>query len=263
MTTQSDTYLQSALEQLGLTNHEARVYRACLSRGEATIMDIAKLTSVGRTTIYGVAEGLVHKGMLRFVQKGAHRVYSAEDPKKFQHIIDKNRDVLDRKAAFLSSILPTLSMRFSEASNKPLVTYYEGQKEIHLIFEDFLASGTKEAVFIGEATTIEQALGSKYLKSMVSRRIKLGIKARGVRKAESELEDPLYAHGAKNLRNIRFAPSFFKAPVYTGVYLNKVFFVSSVVESYGILVESKDLSDMFRDWFEVLWNASSPAIGKK
>ncbi|MDP3941842.1 MAG: hypothetical protein Q8Q49_06060 [bacterium] len=102
-------------------------------------------------------------------------------------------------------------------------------------------------------------MGAKYLKDMVSRRIKLGIKARGVRTAETELDDPLYSHGAAHMRNLRFAPKFFRAPVYIGIYLNKVWFISSIVESYGILVESKDLSDMMRDWFEVLWMASKPA----
>lgn len=256
MTNQSDTYIQSALEELGLSEHEALIYRVCLARGEATIMELAKLAHISRTTIYGVADGLVDKGLLRFIQKGAHRIYSAEDPQKLSNLVDKARLEAERQSAFLASVLPTLGMQFGEASSKPLVSYYQGQEEVRRLFEDFLNSGAPEVMFVGEASTIGKALGEQYLKKAVKRRIELKILARGVRTEKTEVKEPLFDAKPQNLRKLRLAPKGFECPVYIGIYLNKVFFISSIHESYGVLVESKDLSNTMRSWFEVLWKAS-------
>jgi sugar-specific transcriptional regulator TrmB len=258
MTTQSDTYIISALQRLGLSTHEAVLYKTCLLGGELGILDLAKRTGISRTTIYGVADELVKKGLLRFIQKRAHRIYSAEDPHKLEAMVEKAKATVERRAAFLESILPTLSMQYLAVPNKPLVSYYEGQAEVRKLFEDFLHSGATEILFIGGAATIQEALGEKYLKEYIRQRIKAGIKARGIRTKEDEVDEPLYRHGHPHLRSIRIAPAHIKAPVYTGIYGNKVFFISSLAESYGVLVESRDLSQMLRSWFEVLWSVSEP-----
>jgi sugar-specific transcriptional regulator TrmB len=256
MTKQSDTYVHTVLTRLGLTQYQAQVYQVCLLRGEATIMELAKLTGITRTTVYGVADELVSRGLLRFIQKGAHRIYSAEDPKKLSILVDSTRRAAEEKAVFLGSVLPALSMQFAGATTKPRVSYYEGQAEVRQIYENFLTSGAKEVLFVGEATTIQRAVGEQFLKKVVKQRIKLNIPTRGIRTEATEVKEPLYDTKPSNLRKIRFAPKGFQSPTYIGIYLNKVFFISSIKESYGVLVESKDLSDTMRSWFEVLWRAS-------
>lgn len=256
MTSQSDTYIETSLMRLGLTEAQAKVYQTCLLRGEATIMEIAKMTGVNRTTIYGLADELVGKGILRFIQKGAHRIYSAEDPKKLRYLVERTRRAADRKEAFLESILPTLSMQFAGATTKPRVSYYEGQEEVRQIYTNFLSSGADEVLFIGETATIQRAVGEQFLKKVVKERIRLGIPTRGIRTEATEIKDSLYDTKPINLRKLRFAPKGFRSPTYIGIYLDKVFFISSIKESYGILVESRDLSDTMRSWFEVLWKAS-------
>jgi sugar-specific transcriptional regulator TrmB len=263
MTTQPDTYVQTALQQLGLSPHEAAIYRACLGRGEATIMQLAKITRISRTTIYGIADELVKKGLFRFVQKGAHRIYSAEDPKKLEQLVTKSKLIADRKAAFYSSVIGTLAMQFSSTAHKPLVSYHEGQTEVRQIFEDMLVSEAAEVLFLGEAATIEQAVGEKYLRDVIKRRISIGMKARGIRTEPTEVDEPLYDVTSQNLRNLRYAPKGFVASMYIGIYNHTVFFISSIDESYGVQVESKDLSETMRSWYEVLWKASKPAKSTK
>src|SRR5437868_1910606 len=103
MTAQTDTYIVSALQQLGLNTHEANTYLTCFNRGEVTIMELSRITGIKRTTLYGIVEVLIGKGLIRVIQKGAHRIYSAENPKKFKIMLEKSRENLVRKEAFLSS----------------------------------------------------------------------------------------------------------------------------------------------------------------
>ncbi len=252
----TDTYINQSLQRLGMSDKEAVIYEACLNKGEIGILELARITALSRSTAYFVADELVKKGLLKFVQKGAHRIYSAEDPRKFEALLEQERSNLNRKSVLLQSALPSLNMRYSGATNKPVVSYYVGQLEMRHILEDILIAGDDEVLYVGEAALLDEAVGNKYLKSWIKRRVAVGIRTRGIRKQESELDEPLYIPGKENLRETRFGPKEFHSPVFTVIYSNKVAHISSAVEAYGVLIESKDLSISMRNWFDVLWAAA-------
>jgi len=252
MTTITDTYMMTALRNFGLSEKEATIYQTCLATGEVGVTRLSRLVRLSRSTTYFVADELVKKGILRFIQKGAHRIYSAEDPRKLSIIIDKQKMILNKRTSFLESILPELVMRFSDTPNKPVVSYYQGQMEVRRILEDILTSGTKEEFWTGEMKTLEEAVGKKYLQKWTRRRIDLGMKSISIR-PPSDKKNKDYKSGKSSLRKVQYAPEGFQSPSLVVVYGNKVAFISSVVESYGILVESKDLSTTLQSWFNILW----------
>jgi len=256
MTTNTDTNIRTELVHFGLTTKEAAVYEACLQRGEMTVMDLTKLSRLSRSTAYFVADELVKKGLLRFVQRGAHRLYSAEDPRKLQQLLDQEKVWVARRSRMLESLLPTLQMRYSGASNKPLVSYYVGKEEMQQIFEDALLSGTKELLFVGNINVLREAVSQKYLASWNRRKIKADIKTRGIWEQKEEPEDEFLKASSENMREARHAPTGFTSPTYTLMYGNKVAYLSSVVEAYGVLIESKDLSVTMHSWFKELWERS-------
>ena len=258
MTTLSDTYLHKSLREIGFTTHEAAIYLACLEKGESSIMSLSSSTGIHRTTIYGIVDELVQKGYLRFIQHGSHRIYAAETPEKLRDIIDQIKARTERREAFLQSVLPTLRMKFSDSPRKPKVAYFQGQKEVRQIYQNMLDSNAVEVLFVGEAATIEQAVGVEYLQEVINKRIAIKMKARGIRTKQTEVGESLYENKNKYLRTIRYAPTGFQMPTYIGIYANKVFFISSIIESYGIEVESKDLVLTMRNWFEALWIVSKP-----
>ena len=247
----------SDLEKLGLSPNEALVYQACLTNGESTIINLAKQTGISRTTIYGVADDLVHKGVLRFIQKQAHRIYSAEDPRKIGLLFERQKAEIDQRGSYLESILPVLSMQYAAGGTKPLVSYYQGQEEVRQIFEDVIVSKPKEVLFVCESGTLQQAVGEVWLKQYVKRRVMAGIHTRGVFAPTNAVNDPLFDSGGKHKRDVRLGPHYLKAPVYTGIYLNKVYFISSLQESYGVLIESRDLAETMRGWHQALWDQST------
>lgn len=256
MTTSSDTNLHADLLSFGLSAKEAKVYEACLHRGEIGVADLTKLTHLSRSTAYFVADELVKKGLLRFIQKGAHRIYCAEDPRKLTLLLEKEKVKLARKARSLDSLLPALQMKYAGQPSKPLVSYYVGQEEMQKIFEDALLSGTKELLFVGNITVLRDAVGQKYLNTWNRRKVAAGMKTRGIWQQPEEPEDDFLKASKENLREARHAPRGFESPTYFLLYNNKVAFLSSIVEAYGVLIESHDLSVTMRSWFDNLWMLS-------
>lgn len=255
MTTNLDTIKE--LEKIGLSPNEALIYHTCLTAGECTIIDLAKQTGISRTTIYGIADELVHKGILSFIQKQAHRIYSAQEPKKIKLLLEKQKAEIDQKSTIFEALLPALSMQFSQGGSKPIVSYYQGQEEVRLIFEDVILSGAKEVLFICESGTLQKAVGDDWLKKYIKRRIAAKIQTQGIIAMSNAIDDPLFSSGIAYKRTVRRGPSYLKSPIYTGIYLNKVYFISSLQESYGVLIESKDLAETMRGWYQAVWEASS------
>ena len=257
MTTPTDTNIHTELVSFGLSAKEASVYEACLQRGELTVMDITKLSGLSRSTAYFVADELVKKGLLRFVQKGAHRIYFAEDPRKFSALLEQEKLRVARQSRKLETLLPALQMRYSGISNKPLVSYYVGQQEMQQIFEDALISGTEELLFVGNIHVLREAVSQRYLSSWNRRKVKAGIRTQGIWEQPEEPEEEFLKASEQNMRTVRHAPEGFICPTYTLIYENKVAYLSSIVEAYGVLIESKDLSLTMRNWFKELWERSN------
>lgn len=256
MTTTTDTTLQADLLTFGLSPKEIKVYEACLTRGEIGVADMVKTTHLSRSTAYFIADELVKKGLLRFIQKGSHRIYAAEDPRKLTALLEQEKADLAKKAHSLDSLLPALQMKYGGKPNKPVVSYYVGQEEIQHIFEDILTMESKELFFVGNSDVLRNAVGTTYLASWNGRKVAAHVRSRGIWQQESVPAEDFLKASKENLREARFAPIGFESPTYFLLYGNKVAFLSSIVEAYCVLIESHDLAITMRSWFDNLWMLS-------
>src|SRR3989338_5624074 len=94
--------MQSALERLGFSKNESKVYLCLLKNGELTATSIAKKSSVERTHVYYILESLMAKGLASSnIQHNAQN-FSAASPKKIQEKIKEEQATLD-------AIMPTLN----------------------------------------------------------------------------------------------------------------------------------------------------------
>jgi sugar-specific transcriptional regulator TrmB len=128
-------HLIEPLQNLGLTEKEAKVYLALLQLGPSTPYRIAVKAGIKRPTAYVIAEELVEKGIIVHVP--------GEEPKRY--IARTPESVIESEEARLSSarrILPELKSLQKGAAEKPSILYFEGvegmrqaaqyrQKELH------------------------------------------------------------------------------------------------------------------------------------
>jgi len=59
-------------------------------------------------------------------------------------------------------------------------------------------------------------------------------------------------------REGRFAPAGMSFTLTTYVYGNKVIILSSKRETFGLIIESADIANAHRNYFEALWQISTP-----
>src|SRR4030042_5728303 len=93
--------IKDDLQEIGLTEKEAKIYLAAWELGETTIQRIAKKSGVKRATIYRIAEELKKKGLVVSYKKRSGTVYFAESPKKLN-------EKIQARANLMANILPNM-----------------------------------------------------------------------------------------------------------------------------------------------------------
>ncbi|MBI2141880.1 hypothetical protein HYU15_00125, partial [Candidatus Woesearchaeota archaeon] len=119
----ADISKERVLQQLGLTEAEARLYMTLLSSGEATASALAKKTATNRTFTYDRLNHLVNLGLASHVVKDGKRYFSAANPSQFLALLK------DREAQ-LQAVLPQLEALKSKPSLAPGVTVFSSRKGV-------------------------------------------------------------------------------------------------------------------------------------
>ena len=94
----------SALQDLGLTRSEARVYVALVARGGSSATDIARDARVPHPRIYDIVASLAAKGLVE-IQTGKRRKHKAVKPNvAFERLLNRFREKGELVTQYLSKI---------------------------------------------------------------------------------------------------------------------------------------------------------------
>ena len=243
-----DSQFLLLLEHLGLKKTETRVYLTTLEQGKTTILAIAKATGIKRETIYGIATRLVDKGFLKITISEKKRYFIAEDPRIITARFKGYSEALFAK-------LPQLLAMQNSNENKPKVTYYEGEDEVWQIYEDTLRVG-KPFVSFTSAIDMNRLLDPKNIENYIRRRVEKKIPTKTVA-IDSELSRNWLKTAKNEFREIRLIPKEqynFSATIE--IYGNKVGIISYREDVFGLMIESEQISQMFKVAFELMWESA-------
>jgi sugar-specific transcriptional regulator TrmB len=133
------------LEELGLSEKEAKVYLAMIALGSAPVSDIAKRAKIKRPTAYVVLDMLSERGLVNINEQRGVRLYNAAP---LDQLVEYFRTASKRYAGFAEiakKMLPELkSMRIvnkkTKTSPKSKVQIFEGATAMRTVYEDVLSS---------------------------------------------------------------------------------------------------------------------------
>ncbi|MCA9360183.1 hypothetical protein KC850_04080 [Candidatus Kaiserbacteria bacterium] len=115
------------LQQIGLTEKEAKVYLAALTLGKATANDISKKADLKRPTTYFTIDLLMEKGLVSSVHEGKKQFFMAESPDQLVNVYNKREYELRREGEKLKQIIPDLKKLSPKDEGGPVVKYYTGK----------------------------------------------------------------------------------------------------------------------------------------
>ncbi|MEI7890480.1 MAG: helix-turn-helix domain-containing protein [bacterium] len=248
--------IKNLLKELNFSEKESQVYLALLEVGSKKPGDLAKKTRLNRTTVYDICELLMQKGLVSKYKKGAGTFFNALDPKNLLQYLEREKEEkqkeIEKQKNKVSQLLPQLiSMQNIFSASKPKVQFFEGEKGMREAYEDTLTS--KEIILAyANAETMHAALPN-FFPEYYKRRAgsKIFIKAIIPRNKLSMERVPF---NQEEMRDTRFLPDekmSFSPEV--NIYNNKILIVSWK-EKMATLIESKELADLQKLTFDLLWN---------
>lgn len=238
--------LDAVLEQLDLTRKEASVYLAALELGQASVQRIAQKASIKRPTAYVTLAALQEKGFVVSIPRGTTTFYQAVDP---EEIFRK----FEEKVGAFKAALPELRSLFNAAPGKPKVRFYEGKKNIMMLYEDdIFRGGSVSGIFSPKdwVAVFSQKELSGLLYLMKSREISI----RDLLYDSSEARQ--YADEKDRLRlgETRFLPQDFLLGVDILIYGNTVALIS-LQNLIAVVIEDPAIAQAQRQFLEFLWKA--------
>jgi HTH-type transcriptional regulator, sugar sensing transcriptional regulator len=236
------------LVELGLGKKASAAYLALLRLGAGTAAEIAVEAKIQRPTAYDILGELENANLVTRSFLNGKKVFVAEEPAKLA-------DLPRRQLSRIESVLPELNALFDSGPVKPRIRYYEGIEGIKTVSEDILTVSTKEYFWFGSIREILDVTGREYQRDWVKRRIAKGIWSNCVRVRQKEAADDFLKQGAKNLRRLRYFPKpIVEDTVALYIYDYKIAVTSALKESYGLIIESRELAVLLKALWDITWS---------
>ncbi len=233
--------MKDKLIELGLTEREADAYLALYSYEEATASQLSKVTKEHRTNIYDSLDGLIKKGLIVYYIKNNVKYYKIADPQK---LIDYTKD----KEKIAENLVNDFKQKINKIKEEPIVEVYEGNEGLKSLLWKIIREG-KTLYGIGASEEWEKRVPFQLLDYMKERK-KINLKAK-----------LLYVKGTKPITNklneVKFLPTEFNQPSTVAIFGDYVTILIWTNPLIATLIKSKDLSNSFKNYFEVLWKLSS------
>lgn len=245
------TILQSkeiaeVFETLGFNKKDQTVYVALLGLPPTTLTPLARLVRLPVTTVQSVLARLETFGVVNVTKRKSRHVYEALEPGALQKL-------MERRLEEVVGIVPLLSSLIKDAGGSSNVKVFYRER-MNDIFNAALEAKGKMVYEIVSAADIQKILGEKFHFSR--RRIAASVRLKSLRVESREIKNYNREIDRRELREARFLPRefSFQASVYFWDTTTALF--STTEEGVAVLIESRTITDMFRQMFEMLWSVS-------
>ena len=233
------------LQDIGLTETEAKIYVMLLREGSSLAGVISRNTGIHRRSVYDAIERLVQKGLVSYIKTNNRKHFEAVDTKRLF-------EILKEKEENISKLMPELELLKKFSREKKETLFYRGKQALKSVFDDQINEG-KEILIFGDAVNVNEIL-KWYFPKFDRQRIKKNIKVRMVfdesaRKIKELKQIPL--------SSVRFIPKGYGSATSVYVYGSNISIVVWAEQPKAILIRESAISESFRNLFELMWRIAS------
>ena len=229
------------LQEIGLTENEAKIYICLLENGSLTTTEITNNLPIHRVNVYDILKRLKEKGLVSYIIEGKKKYYTATEPR---HLLE----ILKEKESSLLNLLPLLESKRKSVKEKHEVRTFQSKNGIKAIMEDMLKEKLTIYVF-GAQGKYEETLPI-YFKQFNKNRLKKRIMFRII---YSEKIREMRKRHPIPYSDLKYLQKEYDSPSTTFIYRNKVAIIMWTEQLIGILIESNELSKSYMGFWEILW----------
>lgn len=233
------------LTRVGLTESLATAYLALLQNGRLRPPELAELTNETRTNAYSLLDKLVELKLARKAAVGKKTAYEAEHPVALERFVQRQRDEALERERLAKDSLPELLNLYQLNSEKPGIRYYQGKPGIMEIYQEQLREG-KHIQYIRTPADID-FFGFRFMHNLRIMAPKAGITRHMFSPDTPEVPVDWQANNERQkLSRTWLNATDYTAPVEWSVFGDKVAAISFGKEAVGIIIDSPQIAESFR-----------------
>jgi sugar-specific transcriptional regulator TrmB len=160
--------IQKLLEEVGLTDTEARIYLAGHSVNSITVQELGVETGIKRPTIYHALHTLTEKGLVAERQRDGKSAFRMEAPGNLMNWIEQQKEALVQKEDTVQELISQFAERTPSGKSDSQSTHYADRKSVQAIFDLAFYARSKKCTIVLPAKGFLDELGLEVKKDIGS-----------------------------------------------------------------------------------------------
>lgn len=246
--------IESALEKIGLTDGEIKVYVALINIGLSTTGTIVNRSKVSSSKVYEILERLISKGLVSSINRNGVRHFEATPAQRILNYLDEKEEGIKKEKDEIKKIIPQILTRQALA-HKSDVKVFMGFDGLKTANEDIIQSLKKGDEWLSLPIGVVDI--PEHWLVYFNKRQQVRIKNGAIEKIIINKKWVSLYESRKNWKNtkIRFIEGDLDLPTSTDIYKNKVvIFILSKESPMAIMIENKFVAESFKQYFHNLWS---------
>lgn len=254
----------------GLTDTEAKVYKALLTRKEWLPSELAQNVNETRTNIYKILERLTDAQLAERVETQKKLRYRAQNPARLLELAREKRRQHDQAEKELEIAAQSLVHDYIAVHEQPAFQFFQGKNEIKQIFLDIAAAKTPVS-FVSTIAGID-FYGFDHMHHLRMLAVNAGVK-RAALTPDTSLATSTYRDTDKlfGLTRTWLQSDDYTSPVEWGVFDDKLYIISYGNEAMGVVIESPQIAEAFKQLWKLIdrgqkaqpWYDQLPKLAQK
>jgi sugar-specific transcriptional regulator TrmB len=243
------------LTQNGLSLKEAKVYVALLEVGEATPLDLSRLTQIKRPTVYVVLQTLIGKGLVSHVKRGRGTQYSALDP---DNLYSSQQEAL----ASLKKTMPFFSAMIDQSrdTRSSEMRVFEGVAGLRQVMEDTLTSKGEILCWV-DLELVTKRYFKNYWAEYLRKRISRKLRVRAIMVADQAAVSFKQRDKQELRESVLIPKARFPLHGEMNIYNDKIALLS-YDQPVAVLIQNRAMADMQRSIFNLSFEIAKRALIK-
>lgn len=244
---------EKLLMSLGLSQNQARTYRALVLKKSLRPAQLAKLIGESRTNCYALLDRLVALGLATKSDENKKFTYYPASPQALKTLLTKQIEQAEGQLEELDRKLPQMLSEYHSGGEQPKVSHYKGKKELAGMYTGQMEQSGRELYFIRSRADIPyfgletmeaiRMLAPKYKKR------RFGVTPIIVNNPTDTYRKDAAAGG---LKRAWIQGEEYTVPVEWAVSGDEVQAIVLKGEGYGISIDHPEIAESFRQIIQLL-----------
>lgn len=242
-----------ALEKIGLSKAEIKVYLALLGLGSVPSGSIVKETELRKSTVYESIRRLQEKGLVSYVIKEGMKYFEATEPERIIDFIHEQKRKLNETETQAKELLQELKKGFDTLKPHAEAHVLVGVEGFKTMRRDVLRNAKGEHLLIG-AISREDDVMPGFFEEWNKQRQKKRIYLKILHKESAREKAMTKKEFMGKYFETKFLPEELESPAIINIYGDRVVNVLWK-QKYPLcfLLINKEIADSHRKYFEYLW----------